>query len=144
MHGRKRRWLLALAGLLLLAAGVVTVWPQPERITRENFERIREGMTRAEVEAILGPPGDYASGPTMLQPDGPTRAHVFDEDDSLPHLPPDRFGVWERDSAGIYVDYTRSGTVGVVTFSPLMRRPQSILESLRWRAERQWRRWFPE
>ena len=36
------------------------LWPRPDRITRENYERIRVGMSSAEVEAILGgPPGDY-------------------------------------------------------------------------------------
>jgi hypothetical protein len=47
---------------VVVAAGVVVLWPQPQpssRVTRENFDRIHDGMSRAEVEAILGPRGDY-------------------------------------------------------------------------------------
>jgi hypothetical protein len=63
---RRRKPLVALAGLaVVVAAGVVVLWPRtaPERITRENYDRIRNGMSRAEVEAILGPPRDYSTGP---------------------------------------------------------------------------------
>ncbi len=37
--------------LLLLVSGCA-----PSTVTRENFDRIEPGMTRAEVEKILGPP----------------------------------------------------------------------------------------
>src|SRR6516164_10518508 len=62
---RRRTLLVVLAGLAgLVAAVVVVLWPRPSlRITLENCKRIREGMSRAEVEAILGPPGDYRTGP---------------------------------------------------------------------------------
>jgi hypothetical protein len=72
---RTRKLLVALPVLLTLAALVALVfWPAPgSAITRENFDRIidrigpadelpaadREPMTRADVEAILGPAGDY-------------------------------------------------------------------------------------
>ena len=59
---RRRKLLVVLAGLAVVAAGVVVLWPRPDRITRENCDRIRPGMTRAEVEAILGPPDDYRTG----------------------------------------------------------------------------------
>ena len=60
----RRRKLIALAGLaVLVAAGAFVLWPRPDRITRANYDRIRMGMSRAEVEAILGPPGDYTTGP---------------------------------------------------------------------------------
>jgi hypothetical protein len=32
---------------------------------RENFSRLRDGMTRADVETIFGPPGDHSNGPTQ-------------------------------------------------------------------------------
>lgn len=45
-------------GLILLLARAT----EP-RVTRAKLELVREGMTRAEVEALIGvPPGDYASG----------------------------------------------------------------------------------
>jgi hypothetical protein len=60
---RRRKLLVALAGLaVVVAVGVVVLWPPEDRITEANLERIKEGMTQAEVEAILGPPGDYRTG----------------------------------------------------------------------------------
>jgi len=63
-----RKWKLrrVLAGLaVLMAAATFLFWHGRDRVTAENYERLRKGMTRAEVEAILGPPGDYASGPAV-------------------------------------------------------------------------------
>jgi hypothetical protein len=47
-----------IALLLVLVAIIVIAWLHHEndRITKENFDRIADGMTQAEVEAILGPP----------------------------------------------------------------------------------------
>src|SRR6516165_8145364 len=54
MTRRTRRLLLfTMPALALLAVGVLLLWPRTA-ITRENAAKIREGMTRAEVEAILG------------------------------------------------------------------------------------------
>src|SRR5262245_48595124 len=60
---RTRRFVLTLGALTLLAvAGWVTIsvlFARPY-ITAEQGGQIRAGMTRAEVQAILGvPPGDY-------------------------------------------------------------------------------------
>jgi hypothetical protein len=46
----------------------LTLWqvfylPGNPRINGDNLHRVHLGMTRAEVEAILGPPGDYSTGP---------------------------------------------------------------------------------
>jgi hypothetical protein len=62
---RRKKLLAALAVLaVVLAAGAFVLWPPPERVTWENFERISVGMSRADVVAILdGPPGDYTTGP---------------------------------------------------------------------------------
>src|SRR5262245_29182227 len=50
---------------ILLAAVALVCWalaPEGRRINRAGFDRIKDGMTRAEVEAILGaPPGDYTA-----------------------------------------------------------------------------------
>jgi hypothetical protein len=71
-----RRWKLfvALVGLAMLVAGAVVLWPPPKLITRESFGSIRTGMTRAEVEAIVGSPGDshdwtdFSSGSASRDP----------------------------------------------------------------------------
>jgi hypothetical protein len=84
---RRRKLLVVLAGLVALvavAAGAFALWPREDRVTRENFDHLQVGMSRAEVDAIaaenykriklgmrrarveamLGPPGDYRMGPT--------------------------------------------------------------------------------
>jgi hypothetical protein len=49
---RRRTLLVALA--VVVAAGVVVLWPRANRVTQENYDRIRIGLSRPEVEEILG------------------------------------------------------------------------------------------
>jgi hypothetical protein len=59
MTRRRFLFLSLAAAVVALAIGVWLLWPRTA-ITRENAEKIRLGMTLAEVEAILGgPPGNY-------------------------------------------------------------------------------------
>jgi hypothetical protein len=61
---RRRKLIAAGVGLaVLVAVGTFALWPSPDRITRKNYERIQKGMSRAEVESLLGAPGDYRTGP---------------------------------------------------------------------------------
>jgi hypothetical protein len=58
--------------VLVLVAGLVTglwlLWPRTA-ITLENAAQIREGMTKQEVEAILGgPPRNETTGPVTVEP----------------------------------------------------------------------------
>src|SRR5262249_3383542 len=63
---RRRTLLVVLAGLaVVVGVGVVTMWPRSVRITLGNFNHLREGMTLSDIEALLRPPGDYRSGPTI-------------------------------------------------------------------------------
>jgi hypothetical protein len=71
MRRRKPQWVGAGLVVALLTAGAFVAWPRPDRITRENFDRIQLEMGQAEVEAILGPPGDYTTGPVRLPSDDP-------------------------------------------------------------------------
>lgn len=51
------RWQTA---ALLLSVTVLACGCQPERINRTNYDRVEVGMTRKEVETLLGPPtGSY-------------------------------------------------------------------------------------
>ena len=61
---KKRRLLLGVGVLAVLGMAGMVVWESQPRpgITRANYERIREGMTLVEVEAILGRPGDGFGG----------------------------------------------------------------------------------
>src|SRR5947209_19173501 len=58
------RWVLAGLALAMLIYGTATLWSRPEPVTAENYARVHKGMTRAEVEANLGPPGNYETGRT--------------------------------------------------------------------------------
>lgn len=48
--------------LMLIAMALVIAGCRAERVTRANFNRIETGMTRAEVEAILGKPENSYQG----------------------------------------------------------------------------------
>jgi hypothetical protein len=130
----RRRKLLAakVAGLaVLVAVGAFALWPRADRITRENFDRIQNGMSQAEVEAVLGPPGDYRSGPTY--PDIAPQP----KKGSPPIW-------WKANGAQIWVFFDPSGHVDD-TFQHFTHPPEpNTLGNLIWRAKRQWRRWFPE
>jgi hypothetical protein len=154
---RKWKLLVALAGLaVVVAAEVVVLWPRSSsRITRENFEQIKEGMNRAEVEAILGPPGDYRTGhgETDL-----TTVHMAWSPDGGPLKPntdwsripgqspedPRLWAEWMNDSIVIVIAIGQSGSVVQTVGFPRRRTTQGPLENLLWRAKRQWYRWFPE
>jgi hypothetical protein len=57
----RRRFFLSGVAAAALVGAVWWFWPRT-LITAENFARLAPGMTRAEVEGILGgPAGDYSS-----------------------------------------------------------------------------------
>jgi hypothetical protein len=115
---------------VLVAVGAFILWPRPDRATQENFNRIQPGMSRAEVEAILGPPGDYRSGYTH---DYETRASLPDD------------LIWETDHVIIVVYFKASGRVRFQRIQLVsLRESSDPLDNLRWRAKRQWRKWFPK
>jgi hypothetical protein len=70
MTRRKRlAALLALAGapaLALLVAWLLT--PRCEEGLRERFAKVQKGMTKAEVEAVMGPPDQW--GEVLPSPGG--------------------------------------------------------------------------
>ena len=120
--------------LLLLVGGAVALWPRADPITQENCDRIRKGMTLAEVEAILGPPGDYRNGPTD-----------FDLPDDLEEVVAKPWAVWKGDHGAIRVYRNGDGDdpdsvsgAKFTDFKPVDRGP---FADLIWRAKRLWHRW---
>jgi hypothetical protein len=69
---RRRKLLMALAIVLttigtLTVIGISQLWPEGPGVTLNNYRRVRHGMNRAQVEAILGPPGDHRTGATKIR-----------------------------------------------------------------------------
>ena len=61
---RRRRAIVGLVVLALVAVAAVVLWPRGPRLSRAAFERVHEGLTREEVSATLGvPPGVYTRRP---------------------------------------------------------------------------------
>ena len=152
-----RKLLVALVGLaVVVAAGVVMLWPWEDRVTRYNYDRIQIGMSLADVEAILGSPGDYRTGlgeTGILVGQGSTEAMVWTIDpatDLVPKLPnwsaiPDDQRLWAdwlSDSFVIDIAVDESGSV-VEKIGWPRRTTKGRLDNLLWRAKRQWLRWFP-
>jgi hypothetical protein len=138
---RKRIRMAVPAGVvLLLGVGVFVVWPVPDRITRENLDRIHKGMSKAEVEAILGPQGDYSTGKTETL--GWEMEHGFGRSS-------DWWGAtssmhWSSDTLSIEVAFHADGTAAGSQALITKRLDQGPLDNLLWRAKRQWHRWFPD
>jgi hypothetical protein len=168
MRTRRLRWIAGLVLAVLVAIGAFVLWPQSDRVTRENFDRIREGMSRAQVEAILGPPGDYRIGPTVAV-DPPEHLSTDPlEGERAPSMALERQFFkswtyrWESDRVTVKVVFaTRAesgmdemaiaqlfdesfATVGVAKCECMTRQEVGPLDFLLWRAERHWRKCFPK
>jgi hypothetical protein len=136
---------VALAGL----AVVVVLRPRPSaRLTLENCNRIWQGMSRAEVEAILGPPGDYATVPfdngsgSEVDP-----SYVYSQIVRSSSTGYDSNRVracWCGNDRLIMIAFDGpNGRVVALSSTQLRKWDQSSLDNLLWRAKRQWHRWFP-
>jgi hypothetical protein len=162
---RRRKLLVALTGLAVVVAVGVALLSPPLRspVTEGNFERIvgrdwlfgpAQGdleriMSREQVEAILGPPGDYTTRPTRYAAKD-LQIPIVD-----PHLEPGWFSsqpparelrtlAWRGDTLIIYVVFDSSDYVFdryVMKNQPAYDGPLDVLV---WRLKRQWHRWFPE
>ena len=133
---RRRKLLVALAVVLLVAVCVLP--PRDTQVIYENLCSVREGMTGAEVEAIVGTPGDFTTGPmgyhgTKLSLDVTNRPARTDQE-----------WIWATDSGVAFVDFNGDGRVSEVGYLSGWRKEQGFFDNLLWRAKRQWHCWFPE
>ncbi len=136
MRRRKLLWTLAALTPIAAAAFLLLRPPPPSRVTLVSFLSIQNGMSRAEVEAILGPPGDYSTGPIEIGSYWLTLGNYEEKSAD---------GVtwsWETDAAHIDV---RAGADGVrgKQFWDYSKPKQGPLDNVLWRLKRLWRRWFP-
>jgi hypothetical protein len=146
---------------VVVAAVVVMLWPRPTQVTRASCDRIRVGMSRTEVEAILGgPPGDYRTGPTVGPefdqsfrtvvhsawtgplPPAPTSVMPLPTIKDWPPIEPLAYDTWQRDAGNVYVTFSPEGVVRIKSFSAAIKLEHGPLDNLLWRLKRQWRRWF--
>jgi hypothetical protein len=128
---RRRTLLVALAVLAVVIAAGVVVWPRPLWATRGDYHRIRDPvgiLTRAEVEAILGPPGDYRT--------------VLTSDSGL-HMQQSNCESWVVNEGHVLVWYYDNDVVSDWALFPADAVKQTPLENFLWRAKRQWHGWFP-
>jgi hypothetical protein len=113
--GRAKRLLwIAAAGLAVVLGGegflfLARTWPNMfarPGISRQNAERIRCGMSRSEVEAILGgPAGDYRTGPTSeLNGDDIPDYWLLEAKDFTPR--------WKNDIGSVYIMFDAADRVG--------------------------------
>jgi hypothetical protein len=120
---------VSLAVLATVAARPLLFPPTNPRITRENFQWIMERMRREDVESILGPPGDYRTGPTS-SPKIVFSGSGFWEGSAEPFY-------WQGDEYEILLDFNTDGRVCEMYSTDMELDPVGLLALLRWR----WDRW---
>jgi hypothetical protein len=144
---------------VVIAAGAAALWARPAQVTRASCDRIRVGMSRAEVESLLGgPPGDYRTGPTKMGPESEESLPMAVPSEPLPSEPssptppptinwalikPHASCTWQGDTGFIDVTFSPEGVVRIKSFWPAIKLEQGPLDNVLWRAKRQWHRWFP-
>jgi hypothetical protein len=134
---RRRKLLVVLAGLAVVAAaGVVVLRPREDRITRANYDRIQIGMSRAHVEAILGPQGDYTTAPVEAWG---FFAYVS-RGATDPGTP---MSTWDGDQGSIRLAFDQQDKVAWGDFQSHHPVDLGTLDLVLFRAKRQWHRWFP-
>ncbi len=132
----RRNRLAVLLGIpVALVAAAVALWLLWPRIaiTPENGERIRLGMTRSEVEEILGgPPGDYA-GPEAFAAAG----RCGDPMDARAVIrrwsgePDERWQQWLSDDALVLVHLDAHGRVSATHVYSVSAYREPLLDRLR-------------
>jgi hypothetical protein len=127
---RKLFLALVAVALLLFGAAFPLLFPRPSPVTKAAYDRIENGMTLAEVEAILGgPAGDHRTRPTEMLP----------EDYVFRRLVEHAIGKslwWEGDAVAVAVVLDDSGIVLRQTFVKQGKANIGVIDLLRWRLNR--------
>jgi hypothetical protein len=140
---RRRKLLVVLAGAaVVVTAGAVVLWLfHQDGLAVENLNRVREGMSLAEVVAILGPPGDYSSADTFYTkaPEPAWQSPIWGK----PREHGTSIEGWLGDRAKVALNFDGSGRLVSGAYVPMRKVDHGIWGNLRWRLKRLWRRWFP-
>jgi hypothetical protein len=138
-----RRLLVVLAVsalvLLVVAAKPILFPAGNPRLTQENFDRIKEGMSREEVEAILGPPGDYCTAPAQIvpSPGSPEPWQVWQRHWDWRSIPTRSSLIWVGDRESITVWFESGKGVFWTDVDLVESEPIGLFDLLRWR----WDHW---
>ncbi len=125
MNTRPRyRLASAVVGALLLVSLVSRVWCAENGLRGDRFERIAPGMTATEVEALLGPPGDYRTDSARFSVSHHSLWQVAIGDGS-------RHEVWYADTGKLEVRFDAEGRVASRRMCP----SQDLRPPV-------WQRWF--
>jgi hypothetical protein len=142
----KRRTLVCLAlALVAIGVGIYLCWPRSPRFSEEQFDRIQEGMTQPEVEAVLGcPPGNYTGNNRLLtslpirsefglsslriSPTGNFKEWVADTPEPLFT---DEHGPSRQRALGISLNFSDDGKMKGKYHATYTYTPPSLLERLR-------------
>lgn len=138
---RKWKWLALAAGAaFLLASGVIANSHRRSPVTLETYQRIVAGMTRTEVKALLGPPGDYRTAPMT------TNVQSSAECELLPHSLGSSTGslCWKKDSGSISVSFDYADRSSFKSYWRMAKEEKTPVENLVWQAKRQWQRLIGE
>jgi hypothetical protein len=140
MRGRKLRWLLALAGLAVPLAGAWLLWPSPpSRFTLANYARIRAGMAKADVYAVLGPPGDFWTAADAYAWDSHRSQELVAGASINKSVLDAGKEEWYGEEGYIAVCFDAGGRAAYKAHMA----GRGSFESLASRVKRQWHRWFP-
>ena len=108
----------------LLVTMVSVLMPDPStRINSNNYEKIKGGMHRRQVEEILGKPGDYRTD--LNHPGGPASFSVSMDDMPLSELK------WQTDDATVRIWISPRGEVQLRSYILMIRERTEMLDSLR-------------
>jgi hypothetical protein len=140
---RRRKLVTAVVLVVVVAVGVFVLWPRTDRIIRENFDRIQPGMSLAEVEVILGPPGDYTTGPIDPWHVSVQRRWSADEVKWLANEEERNAPIWTTDTAAAQVYFGPSGEAVDAIYIAWTKQAQGPVDYLLWRAERIWYHFYP-
>ncbi len=134
----RTQWRLWLGFALFLSCVAVLAWlllpPPASQVTMAAFVEIKEGMTLAEVEAVMGgQPGDYATGvvEVSISASSPVLRDWMSCEVVGTSLPGARCEQWYGDEGDVLVGFDEAGRVVWKGFVPKRRtRPWTPLERL--------------
>jgi hypothetical protein len=144
-----RRFLISLLAVALVLLGTLLglLLPSSCPVTRAAFERIKPGMTRAEVEGILGgPAGDYSTRPVtflFVVEGGGGSMVVGSPSVTRPVYADETIEEWLGNEGVVFTHFLADGRVYELWFVERTSTSIGLIDLLRWRLERLKNRWFP-